>query len=264
MSDVLRKPAPAFTGEECDFFRENGYVVVRDLIDDATREAMIARTRHDLVHHIEPIEYEADLSYPGAPTSLDSEGGRTARRLKTAYERDPLFLEVLRRPEVLGRLHQLLGAGVVMPTAHHNCVMTKQPRFSSDTGWHQDIRYWRFQQPELVTLWIALGMETPENGCLKVIPGSHKTLYDRRRLDDDLFLRTDLPENQALIDAAQYVALDPGDVLFFHCLTFHAASRNFTDQPKFSVVFTFRGADNAPLPGTRSASSSEISLEAMP
>ena len=61
-----------------------------------------------------------------------------------------------------------------MSQAHHNCVMTKNPGYSSETHWHQDIRYWSFQQPELVSVWTALGREHKGNGCLRVLPGSHQ------------------------------------------------------------------------------------------
>ena len=147
-----------------------------------------------------------------------------------------------------------------MPLAHHNCVMTKQPKFSSDTGWHQDIRYWSFQKPELVNAWLALGPERPENGCLKVIPGSHRMTYTPDQFDRDIFLRDDEPKNKPIIETQRHVVLDPGDVLFFHCLTFHAASRNHTTESKQSVVFTFRSADNLPVPGSRSAQSPELLL----
>ncbi|RPI84087.1 MAG: phytanoyl-CoA dioxygenase family protein, partial [Planctomycetaceae bacterium] len=202
------------------------------------------------------------LQYPGAPNSRGGAGGDTVRRLKEAQGRDPVFTQWLTTPPVLNRLSQILGPQVVMPLAHHNCVMTKQPRFSSETGWHQDIRYWSFTRPDLVSLWLALGPETPENGCLFVIPGTHRMEVRREQLDGSLFLRTDLPENQALISRKQAAELAAGDALFFHCRTFHAAGRNQTRQSKYSVVFTFRGGDNPPKEGTRSASMPELLLPA--
>ena len=217
-------------------------------------------TERGVREEIAPIEYEAELHYPGAPESLQAVGGRTIRRLKQAHSRDFLFTEWMLRPEILGRLQQLLGPKIVCPLAHHNCIMTKQPQFSSETGWHQDIRYWSFQRPELVNAWIALGNERPENGCLQVIPGSHTLSLDRSRFDDALFFRADLAENQPLIATRQFVELAPGDVLFFHCKTLHAASRNATQETKYSVVFTFRAADNPPLPDTRSSALPELLL----
>lgn len=259
-SGSIVAPACQFSPTELDQFHQDGYVVVRGLTSAADVALMRQITMTGLRDLIEPIEYEAELHYPGAPESKDAEGGRTVRRLKQAHSRGFVFTQWMTRPEVLNRIQQLLGPRVVCPLAHHNCIMTKQPRFSSETGWHQDIRYWSFQRPELINAWIALSSERPENGCLQVIPGSHKLILDRKRLDDELFFRGDLPENQPLIEAKEFVPLSPGDVLFFHCRTLHAASRNFTNETKYSAVFTFRAADNPPTTGTRSADLPELLL----
>jgi phytanoyl-CoA hydroxylase len=252
--------AQRFSTEELEQFHRDGFIVVPELASTDDVERMRRITEIGLRDHILPIEYEADLKYPGAPSSLDEIGGRTIRRLKQALGRDPLFLEWILRPEVLDRLKQVLGPGVVCPLAHHNCIMTKQPRFSSETGWHQDIRYWSYERPELVNAWIALGHEHPANGCLQVIPGSHRWSLDRGRFDAAVFFRTDLPENVSAIATRQFVELSPGDVLFFHCKTLHAASRNASQDAKFSAVFTFRSCDNPPLPNTRSSSLPELLL----
>lgn len=251
---------PAFTADELARFDRDGYVIVRGLADDGLRRRMFNVTLDGLHRLIEPIEFEADVRYPGSPGSRDADGGRTVRRLQQALSRDYAFTEWITHPLVVARLAQLLGADFYCPLAHHNCVMTKHPAFSSDTGWHQDIRYWSFTRPELVTLWLALGPERPDNGCLRVIPGSHRLPLDRSRFDDSVFFRADLAENQPLIDQAMCVELDPGDALFFHCRTLHAATRNYSNETKYSVVFTFRAADNPPRPGTRSAASPEMMI----
>lgn len=251
-----------FTPHDLEAFRRDGFVIQRNLI----QPAFCNRLRQVVTQHLSwlsgPIEFEAELQYPGAPDSLDSEGGRTPRRLKQAISRDVIFAEYLMRPEVTGRMRQLLGPELAVPLAHHNCVMTKQPGYSSDTGWHQDIRYWSYKTRELVSVWLALGPETLANGCLQVIPGTHAMSFSTDRLDEALFLRDDVDENAELIAGAEAVELDCGDVLFFHARTFHAASRNHTDVAKYSVVFTFRGAGNGPIPGTRSASLPELLLPA--
>ena len=249
-----------FSPSEIDRFWQDGFLVVRGLASPLDVEQMRQVTERGLRDHLAPIEYEADLQYPGAPVSVDAEGGRTIRRLKQASSRSFLFTEWMIREEVLNRLKQLLGPRLVCPLAHHNCIMTKQPKYSSETGWHQDIRYWSFQRPELINTWIALGRESPDNGCLQVIPGSHKLILDRDRLDNKQFFRGDLAANQPLIEAKEYAVLDPGDVLFFHCRTLHAASRNTSQETKYSAVFTFRSADNPPLIGTRSAELPELLL----
>jgi phytanoyl-CoA hydroxylase len=248
----------SFSEIEREQFARDGYIIVRQLAARPLIARMLEVTREGLAREIAPVEYEAELHYPGAPPSLDAEGGRTVRRLKQAISRDFCFMDWVMSTALAGRLHQLLGPHVVMPMAHHNCIMTKQPRHSSDTGWHQDIRYWSFERPELVSVWLALTPENAHNGCLYVIPGTHRLQLDPRRCDEDSFLRPDLPENQALIEKAVRAELEPGDGLFFHALTFHAASRNYSEATKMSVVFTFRPADNRPLAGSRSASLPEL------
>ena len=249
-----------FTNDEVERFQRDGFLIVPRLAASVMVDRMRDVTREGLTRAISPVEYEADLHYPGAPANSQVEGGRTIRRLKQAHGRDPVFTEWLTQPNLLSRLRQLLGPQLVCPLAHHNCIMTKEPQFSSDTGWHQDIRYWSFTRPDLINVWLALGPERPENGCLRVIPGTHRQQYDRNRFDDALFLREDLPENQPLLQRAEFCALEPGDTLFFHARTFHAATRNRSELTKFSVVFTFRSLDNPPVANTRSAESPELLL----
>lgn len=249
-----------FTQDEVQSFRSEGYFIARHLIPTDYIATMRQITQRDLAAHQGDIEYEAELNYPGAPASLDAEGGKTARRLRQAISRDPVFMKLVREPFLLERLQQLLGPHVVMPLVHHNCIMTKQPCFSSDTGWHQDTRYWAFTTGELVNLWIALGPETPHNGCLQVLPGTHTGPAPARLLDDAQFLRTDLEENRPLLQTARLAELQPGDALFFHARCFHAATRNYSSETKHSVVFTFRSFDNPPVPDSRSAQWPELLL----
>lgn len=253
---------PRFTPAELERFHQDGFAVVRGIANESICREMLEVTRAHVDRLVGPIEYEADLHYPGAPASYDSPGGRTVRRLMQAHSRDFVFTRWLTHPGLLSRLAQLLGDDVYCPLAHHNCVMTKHPEFSSETGWHQDIRYWSYRKPELITAWLALGREYEERGCLRVVPGSHRETLDPGRFDDETFFRTDLPENQALLERSQSVELEAGDVLFFHCRTLHGASRNLTGETKYSVVFTFHAADNGPLSGTRSASLPELLLHA--
>lgn len=245
-----RRRSPAL---DVEGFERDGYVVLRGFAGAATCARIAHRMRTALDPLLGPAEYEADVGYPGAPRREDA-GGSTPRRLLHALGRDAALRAFATSARLGDALRRLLRSGqVCVSQCHHNCVMTKFPRHSSRTGWHQDVRYWRFARPELVSAWLALGNETAANGALRVIPGSHRLQLDGHRLDDALFLRDDLPANASLIDAAEQVELAPGDLLLFHCRLLHAAGRNETDAVKLSVVFTYHAADNLPMPGTRSA-----------
>jgi phytanoyl-CoA hydroxylase len=248
------------TPAELEQFGRDGYVVVRGLAPEPLRARMLDVAKAHLASSVAPLEYEADVRYPGAPSSHDAPGGRTVRRLLQACARASVYREWATLPALASRLAQLLGPGVELSQAHHNCVMTKDPRYSSLTNWHRDIRYWSFERPELVSVWLALGRERYENGCLLVLPGSHAMDFASEQLDSAQFLRTDVEANRELLARETAVELDPGDVLFFHCRLFHAAGHNQTDETKFSVVHTYHGADNRPLTGTRSAAVPDIPL----
>ena len=243
-----------------DDFSRHGYAVVRGLCPLADRDRMLAIAREHLAAAVAPVEYEADVQYPGSPPSRDAPGGRTVRRLLQAYVRDSAYAHWATSRQVKTRLTPLLGPQIELSQAHHNCVMTKDPRYSSLTSWHRDIRYWSFERAELVSVWLALGRETKENGCLLVLPGSHDIEFASERLDHAQFLRTDAESNQSLLASEVAVELEPGDVLFFHARLFHAAGRNRTAETKYSVVFTYHAAGNRPLPGSRSAALPDIAF----
>ncbi|WP_423680589.1 phytanoyl-CoA dioxygenase family protein [Undibacterium sp. WLHG33] len=241
-------------------FQTQGFLVLPGLATPDFCEQVIHFAEQQLTDDVHPIEYEADTRYPGAPASREAEGGHTARRLLQAYARDPILAKWATGAALAQPLLQLLGDGALMSQAHHNCIMTKQPQYSTATGWHRDSRYWHFARAELISAWLALRNETVENGCLLVIPGSHQLPIDASQLDTAQFLRTDLPQNQALLAQARPVALQQGDVLLFHSNLFHAAGKNQTTAGKFSMVFTYRDAANEPEAGSRSAGLPEIPL----
>jgi phytanoyl-CoA hydroxylase len=249
------------SASQLEQFRQDGYLVLRGLASAATRDALLAVACAHLRQALPPVEYEAELGYPGAPVSLDAPGGRTVRRLRNVWQRDPVFRDWASSPTLHDPLRQLLDEPVLLTLAHHNCVMTKHPGYGTATGWHRDIRYWSFTRNELVSVWLALGSERKDNGALLVIPGSHRLDVQRHQLDELDFLRPEVAENQPLFARGTTVELDAGDVLFFHSGLFHAAGRNASRAVKHSVVFAYRGASNRPLPGSRSAAAGEVALE---
>jgi phytanoyl-CoA hydroxylase len=249
------------TSEPIARFHEQGYLVIRKMVDPQECARMKSVAMDQLQRAVPPLEYEADVGYAGAPASLESDGGRTVRRLRGAYDRDDCYRNWAEAPHLVDMLHQLMDEPVCITLAHHNCVMTKHPQFGTATGWHRDIRYWSFKKPDLISVWLALGNEDPDNGGLLFIPGSHRLTIKPEQLDELDFLRPDHPENQALFAQGKPLLLNPGDVVMFHSGLFHSGGPNKTNQLKTSVVFAYHGASNAPMPGTRSAESPDFQLD---
>jgi len=254
-------------------FSRDGFLVKKGLAPVALCDEIRAVSLAQLKENVAPIEYEVDVQYPGSPISKSAAGGDTCRRLLHAYARNDLYRDWATNDKLKSILVNLFGSesgtaesvsrgqsSVEISQCHHNCVMTKQPGYSSATLWHQDNRYWSFDEQNLISVWLAVGDETKNNGCLRVIPGTHKLEIEPGRFDASLFLRPDLPANKALIAQSQIVELEKGDVLFFHSRLFHAAGRNLSGDTKISLVFTYHQSTNLPIRGTRSDRFPSISL----
>lgn len=242
-------------------FRRNGYLLLKGFVGAAACDDMLKVTREHVQQAVAPLEYEAEVGYAGAPASLDAPGGRTARRLRAAWQRDDHYRAWASEPRLVAALHQLFEEPVCVTLSHHNCVMTKHPTFGTATGWHRDIRYWSFGRNELISVWLALGPENADNGGLKFIPGSHLLQLQSEQMDEMDFLRPEVAANQALFAQGVSLPLEQGDVVLFHSGLFHAAGKNNSSQIKSSVVFAYHGQSNPPLPGTRSAASEDILLD---
>jgi len=242
-------------------FGQHGFAVLPNVISTWEQNLIRRRVLDSLVSRQCPVEYEADVGYPGAPKSRDASGGSTPRRLLAALDRDSVFLSLALNPKVINAIQKLLGhREVAVSQAHHNCIMTKFPAFSSDTLWHRDFRFWAFDKPTLITAWFALDDESAENGSLSVIPGSHKLRLARDQFDEQSFFCRGDKRNTPLVDSAINLRLRPGDVLLFHCQLLHSATRNFSGELKISPVFTYHSERNNPIPGTRSSSLPSIRI----
>ena len=243
-------------------YERRGFIVVRQLVHGEFLAELHSTALQELSGMQGSIEFEADLGYPGAPSNRDVEGGCTPRRLLQAYHRHEIFQMFTLDPNLHKHVRLCTNRNkLVLSPNHHNCIMTKYPGYSSSTYWHQDIRYWHFDKPELVTVWLALTDETAQNGALKVIPGSHNLSTADYDLDEMSFLRPETQRNQELLEQSHQVTLSAGDALFFHCRLFHGANQNVSKQTKLSLVFSFHTDDNQPISGTRSTLQTEIALE---
>ena len=135
-----------------EFYSENGYWL--------HRRPVFNREKFDQLRKI----FEEHLANRGdlRPDELD-----------TPHLRDARLLEFLRAGEVLDLVEQLIGPNIVLWTSH---FISKEPQQGRATPWHEDSTYWKeWLDPmdKIVTIWLAIDPTDRENGCMKVIPGSH-------------------------------------------------------------------------------------------
>ncbi len=255
--------------EQLAQFNKDGFLVLRNFLDVKSCDNILKIAQVHLDTKIEPIETEIgydsrDKVYRTAVTDYTShakEGQEVVRRLRQVYHRDVLFKAWMENEEIRPILQQVLDDQVVITTAHHNSIMTKMPFFSTQTRWHQDRRYWRYSDDNLVSVWLALDDEYSENGVLEFIPGSHTMKFSEDQFDEKEYFSQTAEKNQQLIATKVSTNLYKGDVVLFHSLLLHRANKNSTDKPKISFVYTVKGLQTKAEEGSRSAKFPEIVLE---
>lgn len=140
------------SADDVAFYRRNGYWLYRQPVFS---DAKFARLRAIFEEH------------------LAEKGEILSDELDTPHFRDPRLLEFLLAEEVLDLVEPILGPDIVLWSSH---FISKEPYHGRETPWHEDSAYWngRFDSYDrIVTVWLALDRSTRENGCMRVIPGSH-------------------------------------------------------------------------------------------
>lgn len=253
------------TKSQLEQFEHDGFIILRDFADPALCEAILDVAKVHLWHRVEPVETEVGYDTKSKDVRTDERDYRsivsgTVRRLRQVYTRDILFKQWMEDEKIRPILQQILDDQVVITTAHHNSIMTKMPYRSTQTRWHQDRRYWRYSDNNLVSIWLALDNEYNENGVLEFIPGSHKMTFTAEQFDEKEYFREESPQNIPLIDSKVSTTLQRGDVIIFHSLLLHRANKNETDTPKIALVYTVKGSKTKAIEGSRSAEFPEIEL----
>jgi phytanoyl-CoA hydroxylase len=239
-------------------FNADGFLVLRQFADHELCDTILELAKVHLKYKIPPIETESE--YIGEDKELLRV---TVRRLRQVYQRDIVFKKWMENKEIRPILEQILDDTPVLTLAHHNSIMTKMPHTSTETSWHQDIRYWNFENDNLVSIWLALDEEYDENGVLEFIPGSHKIQFSAEQFEGKQYFSSAPQENQKLIEKKTSTVLQKGDVVLFHGRLLHRANKNSTDKAKISFVYTVKGKKNRSIEGTRSSAYPEISLESL-
>ena len=257
------------SSEQLSQFHTDGFIVLRNFLDEKRCDEILEVAKKHLNEKVEPIETETGYDERSKEyrtdvtdyTSKSDEQSMVVRRLRQVYDRDVLFKEWMEDKSIRSVLQEILNDNVVLTTAHHNSIMTKMPQISSETGWHQDRRYWSYSDDNLVSVWSALDEETEQNGVLEFIPGSHKMHFKAEQFDEKEYFSETYTPNQKIIATKVSTDLEKGDVVIFHSLLLHRANKNSTDKAKISFVYTVKGEKTKANKGSRSSEFPEIILQ---
>jgi ectoine hydroxylase-related dioxygenase (phytanoyl-CoA dioxygenase family) len=223
------------TDEHERTYRDDGFAIVRAFLTRPEVERLAEVAQSDRI--VEEHSYEL----------LDASGKRT--RLALWYTPgDDIYGRLSRSDRMMDAVERLLGGAA---GHYHSKVMQKAPRTGGAWEWHQDYAYWYrngFLFPDMLSVMVALTPSIRANGCLQVLPGSHRmgrinhgnvgeqVGADQNRVKAYLGLREKV-----------YCELDPGDALFFHCNLLHASGANDSDRPRWSIISAYNRLSNRPI-----------------
>jgi hypothetical protein len=232
-------PVTHFGPEQERLFFEQGYLRLGRLLSDAELNALCDR--------IDAIML-GTVRYEGMPLQLDSStgdyrdvpSGSTGHTQATLnyrrideLERDPLFMAYMKHPlfrEITGRL---IGPDV---SRFRAMFMNKPAHRGTTLPWHQDVGVgWGLDDNPIVTIWTAMDPATRENGCMQVVPGSHKLgILNERHFPSDEQIRINRLEEKSV-----YQEAEAGEAILLHNWLLHRSGVNPTGLSRraFSVAF---------------------------
>jgi ectoine hydroxylase-related dioxygenase (phytanoyl-CoA dioxygenase family) len=149
------------------------------------------------------------------------------------------FLALARDPDIVDLVSDAIGQDLILWGCH---VFCKPAGDGYETPWHQDGHYWPIRPLATCTVWLALDPSTEANGCLRVIPGSHRAQQLHEHLHED---RNDLTLSQRLaagsFDEAQAVSLElqPGQMSLHDVYMIHGAAANRSTQRRTGVALRY-------------------------
>ena len=212
--------------QECQFFIQNGYLVVPNLLSDSEIEEL----RQDTVS-LARGKYECDSLKP-LPDSVSNEDA--IGRILCIHQ--PHFVsetieKYVKHPKICGILSQITAAHLPFWDGSVKCMQSmlfvKPPNFQGQ-AWHQDEIYIPTRDRSLIGAWIAMDDATVENGCLWVLPGSHRQgyLYPQRNHENpDEF---DFAQESYGFDGSAEVPVEvtTGTLVFFNGYLLHRSRKN--------------------------------------
>ena len=213
---------PPLGAEEIARYRQDGIVVPRTGFDAATVAALRDKLERFLVaQKITDTDYVPDI-----------------------IERDPSWLEIGTRPEILDAVAQLIGEDLIIWGSALFCKAGKGGRA---TPWHQDGHYWPIQPLATVTAWIAIDDVNTENSCLRVIPGSHrdKVSYSHDTDNSDTIILNQVLKPEHLQSAPpRDIELSPGKFSIHDVYLIHGANPNNSGKRRAGMVFRYMPASS--------------------
>ena len=232
----------ALTDDQWQQYERDGYLKLGRLLSDTELAAlqqriddiMMGRAKVDYDQMLMQLDGDGDDYSKAGPQTRGFKGPSRNYRKIQDLELDPLFLQFTRHPlarHICGRVY---GAQTTVKCMRA-MFMNKPAQRGTVLPWHQDRWTWLDPDP-LVTIWTALDPSTIDNGCIRIIPGSHRKLLNPENSSGFLS-----DEQLAALDesTAAHLELAAGETVLLHNWLLHSSGVNNSGQSRraYSVCY---------------------------
>jgi len=208
--------------EQVAAFRQQGYLLYNQPVLEPAKFAALKAHFEGLL-----VDWQADSR------------SRSPEHMDTPHFLYPSLFEWIFDDAVLDLVEPILGPDIALFSSHFIC---KPAGNGKRVPWHEDSAYWkgRLDPMDVVTVWLAIDPSRPENGCMRVIPGTHNNGFsDYEQVGDEAVFDTEIKQgvfNEA--DAVDCV-LEPNECSLHEGKIIHGSAANTSTMRRCGYTLRF-------------------------
>jgi len=234
--------AKILTQDQVDQYNRDGYIAVRGVFTaEEVRE--MQEVTDEMVDQSRSVSEHSDIF------DVDIKAGHSAdnpklRRIKNPHQHHDAYNRAMRNAKLLDIIEQLIGPDI---RHHHTKLNLKAPGGGAQVEWHTDWGFYPATNDDILEIGVAIDPMTVENGCLMVMPGSHKgPAYDHH--ENGVFVGA-VQMSDVDMDSAGQILLEAGDVSIHHVRALHGSEPNMSPNARRLLLMGYAAADSFPIGG---------------
>lgn len=150
---------------------------------------------------------------------------------------DPFWVRLVADGRLLDAVEPIIGPDIALFASHYIC---KPGGDGLPVLWHQDGSYWPLEPMDVVTAWLAVDDSTAENGCMRVIPGSHRgPRLAHHRHDKEAVLHTEIDPAEVDDSQAVDVVIPAGGISLHHPWLVHGSNPNRSAKRRCGLTIRY-------------------------
>ena len=246
-SNATVTSATSMSKEQLDSWNNDGYILIPDFVDEKFCDDMneeVLRIINEIVPQDSPFSHA--YAGDGHIAIREMKPSKNAKSIEDEISKlfrihsKGIFHDFIRKKLLGDMLEDILGPDV-------DCFLSqfifKNPG-AWGQPWHQDSSYFPFDREPQVAAWLATSEATLENGCLVVLPGSHKESLHEHLPDEregSNYGYTEIKDHDFTNEIP--MTLEKGDLLLFHSFLMHKSYDNESNSKRTAMVYHFAETD---------------------